>query len=234
MSMSATLQRPAGEVIQSELSRFTAQCPRALLNNPPAFGTIVRVLPQGANPITADRTNAPTVDDPFADRPVLSSCLPDSTPDETLYAVVYAASTGSSEPGRRPMAYGLEEDRLRHEQPHIFELLATEFSALTIGCAHSGRFRAGLPARPPRLHAPVYECSDQEICAATENGELLRLLVNAPREIPSDELIVACLRAAYQCRGEDYPYLVRAGKQLASLLRGNPDRLNALLCRLDE
>ena len=234
MSSGETRPQPVGEVIQSELVGLTAQCPRSLLHSPPEFGAIVRILPQDILPAAADGASSSAIDDPFADSPPLSSNLPEQTPDETLYAVVYAASTGSSEPGRRPMAYGLDEDRLRREQPHIFELLATEFSALTIGWARSGRFCAGLPARPPRLHAPVFECSDQEICAATENGELLRTLVNASREVPADELIVACMRTAYRCRGEDYAYLVRAGKQLASLLRDNPDRLNALLGRLED
>jgi hypothetical protein len=158
--------------------------------------------------------------------------LPAGAVDETLYAIVYSAGTGSAEPGRRPTAYGLEEEQLRQEQPQIFDLLATEFSALHIGYARGERFRAGIPPRPARLHAAVTECDPQEVCALTDAPEFLRTLVNSSGDAATDELIVACIQRAYDCRGENYAYLVRAGKQLAVLLRDDPDRLTALLNRL--
>ena len=75
------------------------------------------------------------------------------------------------------------------------------------------------PPRPARLHAAVSDCTPEEVCAVTESPEFLRALITATAEVPVDELIVACLRCAYTCRGSDYPSLVRAGKQLAALLR---------------
>jgi hypothetical protein len=224
-----------GEVIASSTTGFTAQCPRALLHQPPAFGALVKVEPGDRSPAVRMNGDAPsaTVVDYFAERPAPVRDLPAGTADGTLYAIVYDAATGSAEPSRRPTAYGLAEHDLRQQQPQIFDLLATHFSALHVGYARDGRFHAGLPPRPGRLHAAVAECSPAEVCVLTEAPELLRALVKAPAEAPVDELIAACVRHAYTCRGEDYAYLVRAGKQLAALLRDDPDRLNALLARLE-
>jgi hypothetical protein len=223
-----------GEVIAAGTTQFTAQCPRPLLHHPPVFGTFVRIIPGGASaPTQAANQFSATVDDPFAEPVTPVAGLPEGTPDETLYGVVYSAGTGSAEPGRRPTAYGLAEEQLRQEQPQIFDLLATEFSALHIGYARNGRFSAGIPPRPPRLHAAVSGCTPPEVRAITESPELLRALIKSPGDVPTDELILACIRYGFACRDEEYAYLVRAGKQLATLLRDDPDRLTAILGRLE-
>jgi hypothetical protein len=224
-----------GEVVAAGTARFTAQCPPSLLHEPPAFGSFVKIAVGKAlaESVPAAQRAPAGIDDPFADLPAPGAGLPPGTPDQTLYAIVYAAATGSAEPGRRPTAYGLDEEQLRLQQPQIFSLLATEFSALHIGYASGGRFRAGIPPRPARLHAAVWECSPDEVCAVSEPPEILRALVKSPSDVPADELIVACLRLACDCRDGDYAFLVRAGKQLATLLRDDPDRLNAILDRLE-
>jgi hypothetical protein len=110
--------------------------------------------------------------------------------------------------------------------------MATEFAAAHIGYVAQGRFRPHLPPCPPRLHAFVAECSPAEICAVTESPEFLRTLMGLPAAAQSDELISACLRHACACHGNDFAYRVRIGKQLAVLLRDSPDRLTALLRKL--
>jgi hypothetical protein len=219
-----------GEVVEAGTTRFLAQCPPKRLHAPPAFGTFVCVLPEGQS-----RSRLPTGlrdDDPFAESAPLRA-LPSGVPDGTLYALVFRAATGSLEPGRRAAAYGLDESSLRAEQPQIFDLLATEFAALHVGYADAGRFRPHTPPRPPRLHAFVYPCSPEEVCALTEAPDVLRTLLQASGEASPDELIAACLRHAYECRKADFAFLVRAGKQLANLLRDDPERLTALLRKLE-
>ena len=227
-----------GEVLAANTTRFIAQCPPDRLHHPPALGAFVRILPPGgaaspAEPVAARALLDETFDDPFADPiPAPPAALPPA-PDETLYALVISAVTGSPDPGRRAAAYGLEEAQLREEQPQIFDLLATEFAALHIGFVKEGRLRPYLPARPPRLHAMVEACSPAETCALTETPDLLRTLLGVTGEVSADELIAACLRQAYECRSRDFTYLVRMGKQLAILLRDDPDRLAALLRKLE-
>ena len=230
----AGVSESVGEVIASGSTRFTAQCPRPLLHRPPVFGAFVRIVTDSASIPSAVPVAPPSIHDPFAEpTPRTNGALPADTPEDTLYAVVYSAGTGSAEPGRRPTAYGLDEDQLRRQQPQIFDLLATEFSALHVGFARDGRFRAGISPRPARLHAAVSNCSPEEVRAVTESPEFLRTLVSAPADVPVDELIVACLGHAFESHGRDYPSLVRMGKQLAALLRDDPDRLTALLGRLE-
>ena len=171
--------------------------------------------------------------DPFADPLPESAPVLDSAPDGTLYALVCFALTGSIEPGRRAAAYGLEEDELHRQQPQIVALLATEFAAIHVGYAQEGRIRPHLPPRPPRLHARVWECTPHEIRALTESSDFLRPMLVPTGEVSPDELIAACLRNAYLCRERDTAYLVRMGKQLAMLLRDDPERLTALLRKLE-
>jgi hypothetical protein len=225
-------------VIEASTTRFTAQCPAERLHLPPDFGTFVKILPAGAQPTAAvDPARKQTVgreEDPFADPvPALSTGALVGVADGTLYALVYFALTGSIEPGRRAAAYGLEEEELHRQQPQIVALLATEFAALHVGYAHEGRLRPHLPPRPPRLHARVWECTPAEIYALTENPDFLRPLLAPAGEVSPDELIAACLRNAYLCRDRDTAYLVRMGKQLAMLLREDPERLTALLRKLE-
>src|SRR5579871_1436795 len=153
-----------GEIVAASTTGFTAQCPPERLHDPPLFGAFVKVLPPGVEATAlAPPASLPEEVDPFADPspPSLQTQL-SGVPEETLYAVVYHATTGSLEPGRRPAAYGLNEAELRAEQPQIFDLLATEFSALHIGFVREGRLRAYLPPRPPRLHAMVTACAPAE------------------------------------------------------------------------
>lgn len=222
-----------GEVIEASTSRFVAQCRRDYLYHPPEFGAFVKVLPAGvvSPPATASFVS-PVEEDPFADTPPAFS-PPSDTPEGTLYALVFHAATGSAEPGRRPVAYGLDENTLRAEQPQIFALLTTDFSACHLGHIQNGRLCYGLPPRPPRLHAPITLCTPAEVCALTETPDFVRPLLALSGDTASDELIAASLRIAYQCRGEEFAFLVRAGKRLATLLRDDPERLASLLRKLE-
>ena len=90
-----------------------------------------------------------------------------------------------------------------------------------------------LPPRPPRLHAPVMACHAQETGAIPDAPDFLRAALAFPVETNADEIIAACLRRAFQCRDQDFAFLVRAGKRLALLLRDDPERLAALLRKLE-
>lgn len=233
-----------GEVIEASTTRFVAQCPPERLHEPPALGAFVKIAPSRTTPAATGRLSEPEPEDPFADPPSSQngfalypsrrsdlSRLTDAS-EGTLYALVASATTGSTEPGRRPSAYGLDEATLRREQPQIFDLLATEFAALLVGTTENGMVHLGLPSRPPRLHALVTACSPEETVALTEGPDFARLILQAVCETPTDELLVASLRHACRSRNEDFSYLVRVGKQLALLLRDDPERLATLLRKL--
>ena len=220
MERSASMPLPShieyvGEVIEASTTQFAAQCRRDRLHEPPAFGSFVKIAPSSAP--------APEEYDPFADVKL---------PEGALFGIVYHATTASIEPNRRAMAFDLDEEQLHREQPQLLELLVTQFTALMIGHVEAGRMRTYLPPRPPRLHARVQECSNAEICAITQRMDFLRAILSFSGEVATDELIAAGLRHAYHSRGDDLEFLVRAGKEIALLLRDDYERLSAILRKL--
>lgn len=152
-----------------------------------------------------------------------------------IYGVVGYSSTGSIEAGRRPLARGrdlAEEEEVYRQNPQLARLLRTDFKALVVGHQEGGRICHFLPPRPPRVHAFVYPCSPEEVAAFTQALDFLTLLLGTGLPIPPEELVAACLRRAAAAREDGRSFLVRAGKELALLLAGEPARLNAILRRI--
>ncbi len=149
-----------------------------------------------------------------------------------IIGVVHNARTQSSEPNRRPMAYGKTEAELRREQPQIFELLSTQFEVFVLGYLDGTSMVHRFPPQPSRIHSFVFPCRDEEVLAVTEEPQFLRSLLEAPG-LPTDELLLAVLRHALDGRGgESEQYLQSMGSELSRLLRDDYDRLSALIRRL--
>jgi hypothetical protein len=110
-------------------------------------------------------------------------------------------------------------------------VLQTEFAALTVGFCEGSQIFQYLPPHPPPVHYSVYECTSAELAAFSEGSDFFRAALFAP-QIPSDELLAASIRAAARARPDSHDYLVRAGRELASLLKDDYDRLTALLRRI--
>jgi hypothetical protein len=193
-----------GEIIESSTTRFTAGA-YELLEAPP-FGALVR---------------AATRSEGFA-----------------IYGLVYEIRTGSKEPGGRAVVRGrtysgreLYDEEIYAENPDLAEVLQTEFAALTVGYCEGGRIYQYLPPQPPPVHYSVYECAAAELANFSEGSDFFRGALFAA-QIPSDELLAAAIRAAARARPDGRDYLVRAGRELASLLKDDHDRLTALLRRI--
>ena len=103
-----------------------------------------------------------------------------------------------------------------------------------MGFSDHGQLQHYLPPQPPPVHYSVYACTDDELCSFTETPDFFRSVLFA-YQIPSDEVLAAIVRAAARARaaqGQDRAYLVRAGREIASLLKDDYDRLNAILRRI--
>jgi hypothetical protein len=157
----------------------------------------------------------------------------------SVYGLVYDIRTGSKEPGGRALVRGrtysgreLYDDEIYQEHPDLAEVLQTEFSAITVGFAQGGRIYQYLPPQPPPVHYSVYECPDDELAHFSERTDFFRTLLFA-YQIPSDELLAAIIRSAARARaGAERDYLVHAGREVASLLKDDYDRLTAILRRI--
>jgi hypothetical protein len=161
------------------------------------------------------------------------------TADLSIYGLVYDIRTGSKEPGGRAMVRGrtytgreLYDAEIYHEHPDLAEVLQTEFSALTVGFVRAGQIYQYLPSQPPPVHYSVYECVGEELVRFSENTDFFRAPLFA-QHAPGDELLAAVIRNAAQARtGQEREYLVRAGREVASLLKDEYDRLTAILRRI--
>jgi hypothetical protein len=196
-----------GEVIESTTTSFTAGA-YELLAAPP-FGALVRAQARAEG--------------------------------MAVYGLIYDIRTGSKEPGGRALVRGrtysgreLYDAEIYHEHPDLAEVLQTEFSAITVGFSEGGRVRQYLPPQPPPVHYSVYECTDEELIGFSAATDFFRTLLFA-YQIPSDELLAAVIRASAQARaasGGERDYLVYAGREVASLLKDDYDRLTAILRRI--
>jgi len=150
----------------------------------------------------------------------------------TIIAMVYEISTGSTEPNRRPIAYGKTEAQLREEQPQIFELLRTELSAKIVGYADERGWRQLLPPHPPKLHSFVSPCTPDEVQAFTRSCVYFRTLIGIGGTL-ADELLIAAIQQTCQVHGDaGRSFLVQAGKELARLFRDEYDRMESILRRI--
>jgi len=166
--------------------------------------------------------------------PPLGSLLRTTDGQVEIYGVVCNASTESIDPGRRPLARGREESEegnIYRQHPQLSRLLRTTFDTLVIGHGQGDDLHHYLPPRPPRVHSFVYLCEGDEVRRFTRSLDFLAILLGA-RGGSVDEVVSACLRRAAGAHDDERAFLVRVGKELAVLLGGELNRLNAILRRI--
>ncbi|HEX2173499.1 MAG TPA: hypothetical protein VHL09_13770 [Dehalococcoidia bacterium] len=164
--------------------------------------------------------------------PAFGSLVRVGDPGAETYGLVYASSTASLDPGRRPVARGRDlerEDEIYQNHPQIVRLLRTEFRALIVGYRDRDVIRQRIAPFPVRIHSFVWACTPAEVIQFTQRFDYLTLLIGAQTAVPADELVAAAVRSADQARGGDDAYRIAAGKSLAVLLNGQFQRLNTIL-----
>lgn len=150
-----------------------------------------------------------------------------------IFALVYNIYETSIVPSRRPVAFGLGQEELRSQYPYLSEFLKVEFNAAIIGFADAGYIRAYLPPFPPRIHSFVYPCSREEVLGLTEDLEFIRS-INALPGLPVEELAAASIRLAHAERGDDTAFLVRAGQEIAQLLKDEYEKARSIIRRISD
>ena len=103
-----------------------------------------------------------------------------------MVGVVSEAGTSSIQPGRKPLARGVDEtsvEGLYANNPQIEKLLMTQFRAQIVGYmgggAADGTVMQRLPDRPPRVHTFVYDCPPEDAAAFGQSMEFLSILAGA-------------------------------------------------------
>ena len=169
--------------------------------------------------------------------PPLGSLVKTTDLSVELYGIVYHATTGSIEPGRRPIARGKDEaieEEIYRSNPQLSRLLKSEFNALVVGHRQDNKLYHYLPPKPARIHSFVYLCPPEEIKEFGQSFDFLNILINTHLPVSVEELVSACLRQMSQAYEDRHSFLVAAGKELAILLSGQYNQLKAILGRIRE
>jgi len=167
--------------------------------------------------------------------PPLGSLVKTRDEPVELYGIVYHATTGSLEPGRRPIARGKDEaseEDIYRSSPQLSKLLRSEFSALVVGHKQGDKLYHYLPPKPARIHGFVYLCGLEEVKEFSQSFAFLNILLSARLQVSVEEIVAATLRQMGQAYDDPRPFLVAAGKELAVLLGGQFNQLKAILGRL--
>jgi len=167
--------------------------------------------------------------------PPLGSLVKTGDSAAELYGIVCNATTTSLEPGRRPIARGRDEDSeeaIYRSSPQLAKLLRSEFGVLVVGHREGDKLYQHLPPLPARIHGFVYQCTPDELKDFGKSFYFLNIILNAHLPVPGEELVAASLRRISQAHDDQRAFLVAAGKELAILLSGNLNQLNAILGRI--
>ncbi len=154
--------------------------------------------------------------------------------EDTVYGVVGDVGTRSLDPGRRPMAMGVGEadvEAVYSRNPQLGRLLSTEFRSVVVGHVADGRLNNYVAPLPPKIHDMVYPCRTEEVSDFSGSLHFLPLLLSAQVDSP-DDVAAAFLRGVSRAHTDPRAFLVIAGRELASLLGGDLQRLNGILRRL--
>lgn len=149
----------------------------------------------------------------------------------TVLGVIADASSGPEDPARplQPRgAPGQSAAEVMSDNPEIRLLLRTRLVVVACGYLVGEEPRPVLPPTPPPLLAEVEAATAEEVAHVTTDGAFLALLVNSPA--CDDAVIAAAIAAAAAAFGPGaYAFTVRAGKELARLLRADPARLTSII-----
>jgi hypothetical protein len=163
--------------------------------------------------------------------PAFGSFVKVTVPERAVYGVVYAIHTGGLEPGSRAVLRGrdgMRDHEIFDQNPDLEQLLRTEFSARIIGYAEGSSMRWYLPPSPPPLHWSVVECDRDETAALTTRLDYFRTILSA-NDAPVDALLAANIRLAGTAHLDETTFRLRAGRELATLLKHDYPRLTAIL-----
>ena len=151
-----------------------------------------------------------------------------------VFAVVQGIRTEPLDPSRPVLARGSSADTVEEiysSNPQLEKLLTTRFDALTVGHERGGQYLQLLPPAPPRIHSFIEACPPEMVAKFCDDLDFLRFLVTASPPL-GDEVAVACLRQAADCRTDREEFVMRAGRSLGQEMPGESVRLSAILRRV--
>jgi hypothetical protein len=162
---------------------------------------------------------------------------------ESVLGVVCSARTEGLGPISARGNAGDEDGSVYNLYPDLQRTLRSQFTALVVGCySDSPGDQAGAqepvpiytyPRCPPRVHYKCWLASTEELAGFTRQPDYLRLLLSSTEDTNIDQVLIHLLVMAFQATGRDYKWLAATAEYLGRQLKGQYDRLLAILKTLD-
>ena len=159
---------------------------------------------------------------------------------QNVLGVVCAARTEGLGPVSAKGSVEGEDGSVYHLYPDLQRTLRSHFSALVVGCYDESTGEASeaiyaYPECPPRLHYKCWLASDGELIRFTSHPDYLRLLLSSAdvEATNIDQVLIHLIVRGYKARGGDREWLSYTAEYLGRQLKGQYDRLLAILKTLD-
>jgi hypothetical protein len=159
---------------------------------------------------------------------------------ENVLGVVCSARTEGLGPISARGELGDEDGGVYKLYPDLERTLRTNFTALVAGCydQSSGADAAPVytyPECPPRVHYKCWLAADDELVRFTDRPDYLRLLLYSMDSEATniDQVLIHLIVKAFRARGNDREWLSATAEYLGRQLKGQYDRLLAILKTLD-
>ena len=156
--------------------------------------------------------------------PQFGSLVTITTPERTVFGIVYQIQTGSLDQARSPFPFGKTEEELLREQPQIFAFLQTTFQCLTVGYLQNGKILYQWAPEPPKIHAFVSQATPEQYEQFFASEQYIHILFGISQQVLNlDELFLAILKKLFDQKMLTQPHLCRFIETF-SLLTGNDYR----------
>lgn len=159
---------------------------------------------------------------------------------QNVLGVVCAARTEGLGPISARGSQDGDDASVYRMYPDLQRTLRSEFIALVVGCYDEDKGTwpdAGAiyayPECPPRVHYKCRLSSDAELIAFTNQPDYLRLLLQSTEATNIDQVLIHLIVKGYKVRGNNHDWLYSTAEYLGRQLKGQYDRLLAILKTLD-
>jgi hypothetical protein len=159
---------------------------------------------------------------------------------ENVLGVICSAHTEGLGPISARGALGDEDGGVYKLYPDLERTLRTNFTALVVGCYDDSRGADSAPIYtypecPPRVHYKCWLASNAELVRFTEHPDYLRLLLYSMDSEATniDQVLIHLIVKVFHARGDDREWLSTTAEYLGRQLKGQYDRLLAILKTLD-
>lgn len=158
---------------------------------------------------------------------------------QNVLGVVCSAHTEGLGPISAKGSLDDEDGGVYRLYPDLQRTLRSQFSALVVGCYDDSRGPQPLqaiyayPECPPRVHYKCWQASDAELVSFTLRADYLRLLLSSTEPTNIDQVLIHLIVRGYKARGGDQEWLAYTAEYLGRQLKGQYDRLLAILKTLD-